>query len=146
MAINYTKHEWKDKTEKDAIPITYDRLNEMETGIKNAVDGVNDVDNALKSLVSPCNLNNRIRRINSGESWTATENCWVSIYVNASGSRNEKNASVSVDGVVIFNSRSCFYYSSEGIDLTLPPCYFVRKSQVIKVIKGDAYCDIYGCY
>lgn len=146
MSINYTKHEWKDKGVNGAIPITHDRLNEMESGIKDAVDGVNNINSALETFVKPCNLRKYITKIKSGESWTATEDCWVSIHVNAGGSRNVQNASVSVDNIVIFNSQSATYYSSEFVNLTLPPCFFVRKSQTVKVVNGDAYCDIYGCY
>ena len=130
-------------------PINADNLNNMESGISNATDGVNDLYDQLNSVVNstikPCDLNRHIKKISSGESWEATENCWLSINVNMGGTRDTTYTSVTVDNVVIFDSSSAWYYSSEFVSLILPPCFYVQKSQIIKVVKGNISCDIYGC-
>lgn len=142
--IDYTKNEWRDGT----TPITAEKLNNIEDGIKKTVDATNEI---MSMCVKPCDVTNKITELvpdtdNSEIQWKATEDCWLSFYV--SGSRNDNQVStVKVNGVIIFSaamdSRSTGIYNT----FTFPPSFFVKADATIIVTRGEPEitCTVYGC-
>lgn len=141
--MEYTKNEWRQDT-----PITAEKLNNIEDGIKAATDAINNFE---PHYVKACNVARKLKELlpsSTGdvEEWVATEDCWLGFYV--SGDKDDDDASVvKVDGVVVFSAAMDSSSSSIDNTFTLPPSFFVKRGATITVTRGrpEITCTVYGC-
>lgn len=158
-SIKYTKVEWKSRGEDGKVPegapaINAVNLNRMEDGIEIGVEAMQKAQKTesvlLEKYVRACDVSNRLFEINpkKGESidWTATDDCWISIYI--SGDINDDEiSSVKVNGVDIFTAYMDSSSSSVRNSFLFPPCFFAKQGSIITVSGGEPIikCFIYGC-
>ena len=151
MAINYKKHEWYDTSDtENRIPISADNLNEIEVGLQAAADKVDEMEPVY---VKACDIKRILKTLapDSGQtlSWTATEDCWISIYVsgNLSDDSYPTDVYLYVDGYCMFSAEMDSYSTVITNSFLLPPIFFVKQGSTISFTRAynEAFCKIYGC-
>lgn len=150
--MSFEQKTWYNKDSNGNIPdgaprYDADNMNRIEGGIaenKTIIDILKPiVDKMFASYVKSCDFSNKIHTITgSGTIWTATQDCWVSLY----GQHSMGNASeIYIDGVLACRLSDQNSYSSDRSINQLSPIY-VRKGATVKLSHGGyAEIRVYGC-
>lgn len=133
--------------------IDADNLNRIEKGIAEADSNINKIGETVDKIeahyIKACDVTKQLIKLAVGGtlSWTATEDCWLSVYARGNIHDDGGTASIlRVDGVVIFEARMDSYSSAITNSFILPPVFFARKGSVISLDgNSSAYCVAYGC-
>lgn len=159
--MSFEQKTWQNKDSNGNIPagaprFDADNMNRIESGIdynKNLVDILNDLVSKINSCyVKTCDVTNVIHTITGdGTTWIATEDCWISLYMETLYWGN--SAAVTVDGVTVMKIKPYGEAVSNhraNPNATFPP-FFIKKGAVVKLVlehpssSVSASVKCYGC-